>query len=155
MFVLIPFPNSILFPRGGSCLCRASKGSSVSTQAVWRDTLQQPGEQKCKVFRHWSCQWLKLKFDLPSLHVCVYVCSFFSSNWQKWPPSWLHLVFWCVKLRRCCRRTCLRPPLSAPWPNSLSQMSALMWVTLRSNRSIYFFDKKLHLFHLFYISFLT
>lgn len=69
------------------------------------------------------------------------MCSSFSSNWQKWPPSWLRLAFWCVKLRQRCRRTSLRLSLSAPWPNSLSQMSALMWVTVSSNRSIYFHKK--------------
>lgn len=66
------------------------------------------------------------------------MCSFSSSNWQKWPPSWLCLAFWCVRLRQHCRRAGLMPSLSAPWPSYLPQMSALMWVTLSNNSGFIF-----------------
>ncbi|KAM4743069.1 isobutyryl-CoA dehydrogenase, mitochondrial isoform 2-T2 [Anableps anableps] len=45
------------------------------------------------------------------------ITNFCSSNWQKWPPSWLRLAFWCVRLLQHYRRTDLMPFRSAPWPS--------------------------------------
>lgn len=51
--------------------------------------------------------------------------SFFSLNWQKWPPSWRRLACWCARRRRRCRRTARTPCLSAPWPSFSPRTSAL------------------------------
>lgn len=134
--------DSFLFSRGGTCLRTASEGSPVGTQTVWRDTFQQPGKtltflrslhtkdpqkSKLKVFKPPARPGIFKKLSISHLSLCLcYVCSFSSSNWQKWPPSWLRLAFWCVRLRQRCRRTGPMRFPSAPWPSSLQQMSALM-----------------------------
>lgn len=61
------------------------------------------------------------------------VCSIFSSNWLKWPPVWWRLACWCARLPQRCRRTDMMLFRFAPWPSSLPQKSALMWVLVSRN----------------------
>ena len=124
---------SFLLSGGSTCQCAASEGPHAGAQAVRRNSRQQPGEPLaflylCKISKilrnsHLVLPLMNRCFE----HVfCLCVCSFSSSNWQKWPPSWWHLGFWCVKPRLRYRRAGRMRFLSAPWPSSLSRMSALM-----------------------------